>query len=217
MKKLVFFKKLIGWVLSIFVAAGPAMAQNVVVPAYGHGTITWAPKDFKKNAVKIDGVPTAAASKPGVVELSPCVPSGLVFLCPFKWLSGPDTVAITASADVNVGPSVKLVTSSKPINIVTEAPEATDIEGEVGPIEVSKLTGTVELRASLSDDVGVESFRWTVNDQQLGDVILNPPAEVVTAWDTTTATPGVNRVAGIATDEAGNEGRDERSVMVGEQ
>jgi methionine-rich copper-binding protein CopC len=74
------------------------------------------------------------------------------------------------------------------------------------------LAGDVTLEAAASDEVGVLSVAFLVDDERLGAADTSGPYEKV--WDTTTVSDGAHTITVEATDAAGNVGRATRAVTV---
>jgi Bacterial Ig domain len=70
------------------------------------------------------------------------------------------------------------------------------------PSAGSTVSGTVNVTASASDNVGVASVQIMLDGQQLGAPDATTPYAV--AWDTRTATAGTHRLTAVAKDAAGN-------------
>jgi glucose/arabinose dehydrogenase/PKD repeat protein len=64
------------------------------------------------------------------------------------------------------------------------------------------VTGTVNVTATASDNVGVAGVQFQLDGAALGNEDTTPPYSV--SWDTTTATPGSHTLTAAARDAAGN-------------
>jgi hypothetical protein len=70
------------------------------------------------------------------------------------------------------------------------------------PASGARLTGTVTVSASASDNVGVAGVQFTLDDAPLGTEDRTAPYAIT--WNTATATAGSHRLRAIARDAAGN-------------
>jgi len=70
------------------------------------------------------------------------------------------------------------------------------------PLAGTTVSNTVSVSANATDDVGVASVQFLLDNAPLGSPVTSAPYSV--AWDTSTAVPGSHVLQGRATDFAGN-------------
>ena len=125
----------------------------------------------------------------------PTATNGTVYAGPFT-LSSSTTVKYRAWD--NAGNVEQVNTAS--LSIDTVPPTAA-----VGaPADGSSLTGTVYIKASVSDNVGIARVWFYLDGKALGSRIVTP---YQWKWDTTTTTKGAHTLYVIAVDSAGNQTR----------
>ncbi|MBN2082408.1 hypothetical protein JW859_09405 [bacterium] len=90
----------------------------------------------------------------------------------------------------------------------TEAPRITSFTGVANG---SLIAGLVHVAVSADDNNGVVALKLLANDSQLTSATGSPLAY---DWDTTVVDPGMYVLTAIASDAAGNEGRDSLYVYV---
>jgi len=73
------------------------------------------------------------------------------------------------------------------------------------PGDGATLSGTTNLYASATDNVGVASVQFLLDENNLGNGIANPPYAM--QWDTSTTTAGLHTLAAIASDFSNNTSR----------
>ncbi|MGH8222941.1 MAG: Ig-like domain-containing protein, partial [Woeseiaceae bacterium] len=99
-------------------------------------------------------------------------------------------------------------------NKATSAPIAVTVDNGPPPDETppsvsmtapgdgATVSGTVQVTASASDDVGVAGVQFRLDGVDLGAPDTSAPFEI--SWDTTTASDGPHTLSAVASDEAGN-------------
>jgi Big-like domain-containing protein/calcineurin-like phosphoesterase family protein len=70
------------------------------------------------------------------------------------------------------------------------------------PVDGATVTGTIDVSANASDDVGVADVRFKLDGGNLGAADTTPPYSI--AWDTATVANGSHTVTAVARDAAGN-------------
>ncbi len=80
------------------------------------------------------------------------------------------------------------------------------------PVASSTLSGTVNLSATASDNVGVVGVKFLIDNVITG--VEDTTSPYATTWNTTTVTNGTHTVTAIARDAAGNTGTSTVSVTV---
>lgn len=94
------------------------------------------------------------------------------------------------------------VSASSPTATATAQPDTTPPTGTVtSPAAGSTVRGTVDLTATVSDNVGVAGVRFTVDGVAVGAEDTAAPYTV--SWDTTTATLGGHSVVAVVRDTSG--------------
>jgi hypothetical protein len=127
--------------------------------------------------------------------------------------SAPYAVSWATSSATNAQHTLRAIarssggqTSTSGAVVVTVANASADTSNPTvsltAPASGARLTGTVTVSASASDNVGVAGVQFTLDDAPLGAEDRTAPYAV--SWNTATAANGTHRLRAIARDAAGN-------------
>jgi Big-like domain-containing protein/calcineurin-like phosphoesterase family protein len=114
--------------------------------------------------------------------------------------TGSYSVSWSLSAASTSGAAILALKGAPPPPSDTEDPTAT----VTSPAEGASVSGSINLTADASDNVGVAGVQFQVDGTNVGAEDTTAPYEAT--WDTTTATNGSHSVTAIARDAAGNTG-----------
>ncbi len=186
--------------ISVGLAWGQESVQGTLSP-YNSRTLALAPTDIKGKPVAIDGIPSWTMNKQGVVSIA-IAPNGMS--CVITWVSGPDDVVITATADTKKGVPVSLKTVT--FNISTLENEAVSLGPSIGnefpDVALQRIRGDAALMAVIEPgSLPVKVFQWIIDGRPLGNPLEDPPAIVETIWDSREVANGVHVFHGAAADD----------------
>ena len=92
--------------------------------------------------------------------------------------------------------------TSDPVTVTVFNDTAPPAVSMTSPADGATVTGTITIRATASDDVGVAGVQFRLDGANLGREDLSAPYSV--AWDTTASANGSHTLTAVARDAAGN-------------
>lgn len=144
---------------------------------------------------KIDNIPTVVSALPPPKEP---VSKGIVASLSQRIFGGMRYI----SSDI-ISPIFSPVVTDP---IVITPPSVVDIISPIisviSPLSTSTISGSLEIVASSSDNIGVHKIKFFVDDTQLGGDILIAP--YLMTWNTASSTNGLHTMYAVASDLAGN-------------
>ena len=174
----------------------PPVLSGVTASATGpaSATITWTtdePADSQVEYGLTTGYGSASALDAGKVTAHTVSLTGLaagsLYHYRVKSKDAAGNLAVSSDAVFTTAPAP----DTTPPTVVITAPAAN-----------SSVSGTVTVTASASDNIGVASIQFKLDDANLGAEITTPPYTFT--WNTTTVANGTHTLTAVARDVAGN-------------